>query len=115
MPSTAASVFLVFVLAIAAFTSEAHVPLDEDVLVNLQSRDVLHDLFLPHLRIKQDAVPGHTIPVWFRPLEEGTYDLVCAELCGWGHYKMKGQLTVEPREEFNAWLKKMAAAQEATE
>lgn len=94
--------------------NDLHVPLDEDVLVELKTMDVLHDFFLPHLRIKQDAVPGMKIPVWFRAKESGTYDLVCAELCGWGHYKMKGRLTVEPREKFEAWLKQMYDAQETT-
>lgn len=93
--------------------NDLHVPVDTDVLVDLKSMDVLHSFFLPHLRIKQDAVPGSKIPVWFRARETGTYDLVCAELCGWGHYKMKGRLTVESREDYEAWLAKMYQAQEA--
>jgi cytochrome c oxidase subunit 2 len=95
--------------------NDLHVPLDQDVLVQLESMDVLHDFFLPHLRIKQDAVPGMSIPVWFRAAEPGTYDLVCAELCGWGHYKMKGRLTVEPREDYDRWLDEMYQRQQATE
>lgn len=94
--------------------NDLHVPLDEDVLVDLKSMDVLHDLFLPQVRVKQDAVPGMKIPVWFRAKEGGTYDLVCAELCGWGHYKMKGRLTVESRRDFQAWLDKKYAEQETT-
>ena len=94
--------------------NDLHVPIDETVLVELKSMDVLHDFFLPHLRIKQDAVPGMNIPVWFTPTEVGQYDLVCAELCGWGHYKMKGRLTVESRKDHDAWLAKMAAEQAAT-
>ncbi len=92
--------------------NDLHVPVGEDILVNLESQDVLHDFFLPNLRVKQDAVPGMVIPVWFRAKEEGAYDLVCAELCGWGHYKMKGRLTVESRASFDAWLKKIWDAQE---
>lgn len=94
--------------------NDLHVPVDEQILIELKSMDVLHDFFLPHLRIKQDAVPGMRIPIWFTAKEEGTYDLVCAELCGWGHYKMKGRLTVEPRAQFEAWLAAQAVAQEAT-
>jgi cytochrome c oxidase subunit 2 len=94
--------------------NEFHVPVDEDVLVSLKSADVLHDFFLPNLRIKQDAVPGMMIPVWFRAMETGKYDLVCAELCGWGHYKMKGRMIVEPREVFDAWLEKMRKEQTTT-
>jgi len=93
--------------------NDLHVPLDEMVMVRLESDDVLHDFFLPHMRIKQDAVPGMAIPVWFRPKESGTYDLVCAELCGWGHYKMKGQITIESRSDFEAWLKKKTEEQNA--
>jgi cytochrome c oxidase subunit 2 len=93
------------------WVNDLHVPVDEDVLVDLKSMDVLHDFFLPNLRIKQDAVPGMMIPVWFRATDVGQYDLVCAELCGWGHYKMKGRITIEPREQYEAWLKKIANEQ----
>jgi cytochrome c oxidase subunit 2 len=92
-----------------------HVPLDEEVIIELKSMDVLHDFFVPQLRVKQDAVPGTNIPVWFRAQEPGEYDLVCAELCGWGHYKMKGQVTVESREDYEAWLKQLKEEQEATQ
>jgi cytochrome c oxidase subunit 2 len=95
--------------------NDLHVPVGEDVLVELKSMDVLHSFFLPELRVKQDAVPGMKIPVWFKALKPGEYDLVCAELCGWGHYKMKGRLTVESREEYEAWLEQLRIAQEATE
>jgi cytochrome c oxidase subunit 2 len=91
--------------------NDLHIPLDEDILVQLESADVLHSFFLPNLRVKQDAVPGMSIPVWFRATKPGTYDLVCAELCGWGHYKMKGRLTVEPRNDFDAWLAQVTAEQ----
>lgn len=95
--------------------NDLHIPVDEEVLVQLESMDVLHDFFLPNLRIKQDAVPGMTIPVWFRATDVGTYDLVCAELCGWGHYKMKGRLTIESRAQFDKWLEEMGAAEQATQ
>ncbi len=91
--------------------NDMRVPVDEDILVHLESDDVLHSFFLPNFRVKQDAVPGSMIPVWFRPTKTGTYDLVCAELCGWGHYKMKGRLTVMTRPEFDAWLAGVAKEQ----
>lgn len=94
--------------------NDLHVPLDEEILIELKSQDVLHDFFLPNLRIKQDAVPGMMIPVWFRPTEIGNYELVCAELCGWGHYKMKGRLTVESRSDFEHYLESKRQEQEAT-
>lgn len=95
--------------------NDLHLPLDTEVLVELKSMDVLHDFFVPAMRVKQDAVPGHKIPIWFRATEPGTYDLVCAELCGWGHYKMKGRVTIEPRPRFEAWLEQKRQEQEATQ
>ena len=97
------------------FDSELHVPVDEEVLVHLKSEDVLHSFFLPNLRVKQDAVPGMVIPVWFKPTKIGQWDLVCAELCGWGHYKMRGRIVVQSREDFDAWLKLTAEKQHATQ
>jgi cytochrome c oxidase subunit II len=95
--------------------NDLHVPVNEEVLIQLKSMDVLHSFFLPNLRIKQDAVPGMKIPVWFKATETGQFDIVCAELCGWGHYKMKGRITIEPREDFEAWLERKYREQEATQ
>jgi len=95
--------------------NDLHLPIDEDVLIQLKSMDVLHSFFLPNVRIKQDAVPGMKIPVWFKAREEGVFDIVCAELCGWGHYKMKGRVTFETRESFDRWLEQKYAEQEATQ
>jgi len=95
--------------------NDLHLPVNEPILVDLKSNDVLHSFFLPNMRVKQDAVPGMKVPVWFRATQVGKYDLVCAELCGWGHYKMKGRLTVEPREDFNRWLLERQRDQEATQ
>lgn len=95
--------------------NELHVPVNEDTLVDLKSADVLHSFFLPNLRVKQDAVPGMKIPVWFRPVEEGRFDIVCAELCGWGHYKMKGRITIESRAAYDQYLADLAKRQKATQ
>ena len=84
--------------------NELHIPVDEDIVVALKSEDVLHSFFLPNLRLKQDIVPGMKQFMWFRATRSGTYDIVCAELCGWGHYKMRGRLVVESREDFDRWL-----------
>lgn len=92
--------------------NDLHVPLGEEIVLEILSEDVLHSLFLPNVRLKQDLVPGMRQYVWFRPLETGTYDIVCAELCGWGHYKMKGRLTVLPRDQFDRWLAQKWAEQE---
>jgi len=91
--------------------NDLHVPEGRPVVIKLRSEDVLHSFFLPHLRVKQDAVPGLVIPVWFEALHSGEYDLVCAELCGWGHYKMRGRLTAEREADFQAYLKKLSETQ----
>ena len=85
---------------------------DAPTVIYLKSQDVLHSFFLPQFRIKQDAVPGLTIPVWFdadtatSQTQTGRpYELACAELCGWGHYKMRGTVTVyETQDQFDAWM-----------
>lgn len=84
--------------------NDLHLPVDEDILINIKAQDVLHSFFLPHVRVKQDVVPGMKQQVWFRPNKEGTYDIVCAELCGWGHYKMRGRMTIVSRKDFDKWL-----------
>src|SRR5262249_17987106 len=89
-----------------------HVPVDRAVKVRIRSKDVIHSFFLPNLRIKQDAVPGMAIEVWFTPNKAGAYEIACAELCGLGHYRMKAFLTIDPsQEEFNKWLQQQAAEQ----
>lgn len=92
---------------------ELVVPVHTKVKIELVAQDVLHSFFLPNLRVKQDAVPGLKTPVWFEAEETGTFDLVCAELCGWGHYKMKGRLRVVTKEQYEAWKTKQAAASAA--
>lgn len=86
--------------------NDLHLPINEDVVLLIKSQDVLHSFFLPHLRVKQDVVPGMQQFVWFKANRNGKYDIVCAELCGWGHYKMRGRLTIESRAQFDKWLQK---------
>lgn len=96
--------------------NDLHVVKDKPAIIRLMSRDVLHSFFLPNLRIKQDAVPGMTIPLWFQATEAGNFDLACAELCGWGHYKMKGRLVVhKDQADFDAWLAQTKKDQEASQ
>lgn len=93
----------------------------QPILIYLKAEDVIHSFFLPNFRIKQDAVPGLTIPVWFdadQPCpkdDQGRYepyDLACAELCGWGHTKMRGLVTIyETQAEFDDWMKQALAEQ----
>jgi cytochrome c oxidase subunit 2 len=95
--------------------NDLHVPVNEDLVIAIKSQDVLHSFFLPHLRVKQDVVPGMKQFVWFRANKMGVFDIVCAELCGWGHYKMRGRITVESREQFDRWLARQYAEQERSE
>ena len=91
---------------------QMHVPVGKPVRIQLRSKDVIHSFFLPNFRLKQDAVPGMGIEVWFTPTKPGDYEVACAELCGIGHYRMKAALTVDPSEEkFNEWLQEMIKQQ----
>ena len=82
-----------------------YLPVNRPVQIRLRSKDVLHSFFLPNFRVKQDAVPGMTIEFWFVPNKIGTYELACAELCGFAHYNMRGVVYVVTEEEFRQWLK----------
>jgi cytochrome c oxidase subunit 2 len=92
--------------------NELHLPVQEDIVLEIKTEDVLHSFFLPNMRLKQDVVPGMKQFVWFKPIRTGQYDIVCAELCGWGHYKMRGRLVIETREQFESWYAREYAAQE---
>jgi cytochrome c oxidase subunit 2 len=96
------------------FTSinELHIPLGKPTLLYMTSKDVIHSFFIPEFRVKQDLVPGMRIPVWFEPTQTGTFEIGCAQLCGLGHYRMRGEVVVHTPEEFEAW-KKAAAAEQA--
>ena len=92
------------------FDNDLHVPVNKVVRVHLGSRDVIHSFFLPNLRLKQDAVPGRNILVWFEATKAGKYELPCAELCGFGHSGMKGWLYVHTPEEYAQWSAENLAA-----
>ena len=94
--------------------NDLHVPVNEEAVFAIKSEDVLHSFFIPSMRVKQDVVPGMKQYIWFQPVKEGRYDIVCAELCGWGHYKMKGRLTVESRQRFEDYLNQLQADQNRT-
>jgi len=118
--------------------NELHVIKDRHVLVHLSTRDVIHSFNIPYMRIKQDALPGKEIPVWFKPIASNVnrvgdrgfdgdgrkpetgkpvdvkkvWEIPCAELCGWGHYRMIGRVFVhETEEDYLAWLDSAAAHQ----
>ena len=79
-------------------------PLDRTVVIQLASRDVVHSFTLPEMRVKQDAVPGMTSRIWFTPTRIGAWDIVCSQLCGLGHYRMRGDVRVLSAENWNRWL-----------
>ena len=89
-------------------TGELHVPVDRPVIAELSSKDVIHDYFVPDMRIAGDAIPGSLIPIWFTPVKTGTYEVICAQLCGLGHYGMKGTLVVDTPQDYQARLKERA-------
>jgi cytochrome c oxidase subunit 2 len=86
------------------FDNELHVPVGKPVVLELQSKDVIHSVFVPSFRMKQDAVPGRTIPAWFEVTKPGKYEMPCAELCGFGHSGMKGWVHAHTGEEYAAWV-----------
>ena len=103
--------------------NQMHLPINQQVMIHLSSKDVIHSFGIPEMRIKQDAVPGMTIPFYFTPTmtsaefldkikgsaREGKgYEIACAQLCGNSHYRMRGFLTVESEDEFNGWLEEEA-------
>lgn len=83
---------------------EMHLPLDKPVKALLRSNDVLHNYTVPQFRVKMDLVPGMVSYIWFEPNKAGTYDIMCEELCGIGHFVMRGAVVVETQAEYDAWL-----------
>lgn len=87
--------------------NELRAPLGKPILIDLTSRDVIHSFFIPEFRIKQDAVPGMMVPVWVEPILAGRFEIGCAQLCGVGHYRMRGDVVVGTPDEFEAWYASM--------
>lgn len=90
-------------------TTVMAIPVNRPVEVILRSKDVIHSFFVPHLRIKQDAVPGLAIRIHFTAQKIGEYEVACVELCGLGHYRMRTDFKVLSEEDFQKWLKEEAA------
>jgi cytochrome c oxidase subunit 2 len=96
--------------------NQLYLPVNTPIIVRLRSKDVIHSFGVPEFRVKQDAVPGLTIPIWFIPTvttaemrtntgnPEFQYEIACAQLCGIGHARMRGFVTVQSAEEFQQWL-----------
>jgi cytochrome c oxidase subunit 2 len=87
------------------------VPVGRDLDLTLRAQDVIHSVFIPAMRFKQDAVPGMDIRAHLKPLQTGTYELVCSQLCGLGHYRMRAVMRVVSEREFQQWLQEREAIQ----
>jgi cytochrome c oxidase subunit 2 len=83
--------------------NQLYLPENRPALVHLSSKDVIHSFGLYEMRIKQDAIPGMTIPVWFVPTRVGEYEIACSQLCGLGHFRMRGFLTIQRDADFRKW------------
>lgn len=86
------------------------VPSHTDVVLQLESYDVIHSFFVPKLRLKHDIIPSRTQFTWFHATQEGEADIYCAELCGWGHSLMRGELIIKSPEEFETWMTEQVEA-----
>jgi cytochrome c oxidase subunit 2 len=105
--------------------NQLYLPVDKAVILKLRSKDMIHSFGVPEFRVKQDAIPGLTIPMWFVPNvttaemrtrtgnAEFVYEIACAQLCGLGHYRMRGFVTVQAADEFQKWLDEKVAEQNA--
>jgi cytochrome c oxidase subunit II len=83
---------------------DLHLPIGKPVKVLLRSVDVLHDFYVPEFRAKMDMVPGMVTYFWIRPIRTGTFDVLCAELCGAAHYQMRAKVIIEEESDYHAWL-----------
>jgi cytochrome c oxidase subunit 2 len=92
-------------------TAEVTVPLDKEVVLLLNSKDMDHGFYVRELRIQQDMVPGMEIPLHFTPTKVGRYDIACNQLCGLGHYNMRAFINVMSEQDYQAWLTQQAALQ----
>jgi cytochrome c oxidase subunit II len=86
-----------------------HLPVNRPVVIQLSSKDVIHSFGVPAMRVKQDANPGTVTPIWFTPTMTGEFEIACSQLCGLGHYRMRGAITVESEEAFRRFLADEAA------
>jgi cytochrome c oxidase subunit 2 len=111
----------------ATTVNQLYLPVNRQIIVRLRSKDVIHSFGVPEFRVKQDAIPGLTIPIWFVPTittaemrtQTGNsafqYEIACAQLCGLGHARMRGFVTVQSAEEFQKWMDDTVAEQAAAE
>jgi cytochrome c oxidase subunit 2 len=83
--------------------NQLYLPVDRPALVHLSSKDVIHSFGLIEMRVKQDAIPGMSMPVWFVPSRTGEYEIACSQLCGLGHFRMRGFVTIQSDADYRKW------------
>jgi cytochrome c oxidase subunit II len=102
--------------------NQLHLPVNRQIFIELSSKDVIHSLFLPQMRVKQDAIPGQTIPIWFEPTKvtppenslpgcavtKTCWEIACAQLCGLTHYRMRGFYQIHDAAGYEKWLSENA-------
>jgi cytochrome c oxidase subunit 2 len=105
--------------------NQLYLPVNKPIILQLRSKDMIHSFGVPEFRVKQDTVPGLTIPIWFvanvtteemrsqKGNPEFQYEIACAQLCGLGHYRMRGFVTVQTADEFQKWLAEKIKEQSA--
>lgn len=91
--------------------NQLNLPINKPVIVHLSSKDVIHSFGLPQMRVKQDAIPGIVHNVWFTPTATGEWEINCSQLCGLGHYRMRGFYTIQTQADFDNWMKEERKAQ----
>ena len=91
---------------------DMHLPLDRPVKMLLRSIDVLHDFYVPQFRAKMDLVPGMITYFWVTPTRTGTFEVLCAELCGFAHHQMRSYVVVEEESDFQVWLEEQVTFEE---
>jgi cytochrome c oxidase subunit 2 len=84
--------------------NQLNLPVDRPVLVHLSTKDVIHSFGLYEMRVKQDAIPGLQIPVWFVPTRVGEYEIACSQLCGLGHFRMRGFVNIQSADAYQKWM-----------
>lgn len=91
--------------------NDVAIPVNKPVIVYLSSLDVIHSLGIAEMRVKQDAIPGMEIPVWWVPTLTGEFEINCSQLCGLGHYRMRAAVHSQTQADFDAWLVEQASFQ----
>ena len=89
-----------------------HLPVDKKALLYLSTKDVIHSFSIPVMRVKQDAIPGMRIPVWFEPTQTGSWEIACAQLCGNSHYEMKGYVHIHTQKGYDGYMEALSIIQE---